>query len=61
MTAHVARKGEPEEKSNLTKNNQSTRLNQNYIKQDVKSLGNIFPGLNNSDTSANENRTFKLL
>ena len=61
MTAHVARKGEPEEKSNLTKSTQSTRLNQNYIKQDVKSLGNIFPSLNNSDTSANENRTFKLL
>ena len=58
MTAHVARKGEPDEKSNLPKSTQSSRLNQGYIKHDVKSLGNIFPGLNNSDSSANENRTF---
>ena len=62
MTAHVARKGEPEEKSSITKtSSQSTKSSQSYMKQDVKGFGSIFPNLSNSDSSANERTTFKLL
>ena len=61
MTAHVARKGEPDDKSNTAKSNQSTKSNQNYMKQDAKNFGNIFSTLDNSNDSNNENRTFKLL
>ena len=61
MTAHVARKGEPDDKSNITKSNQSTNPNQNFMKQDVKKFGNIFSTIDSSNDSNNENRTFKLL
>ena len=62
MTAHVARKGEPDEKSNITKaTSQTTKSSQSYIKQDVKSFGNIFPNHNSSDSATNERRMFKLL
>ena len=48
MTAHVARKGEPDDKSNIAKSNQCTNPNQNYTKQDVKKFGNIFTTIDSS-------------
>ena len=40
MTAHVARKGEPDDKTNIAKSNRSTNSNQNCMKQEVKNIGN---------------------
>ena len=61
MTAHVARKGEPDDKTNIAKSNRSTNSNQNCMKQEVKNFGNMFSTLDSSNESNNENRTFKLL
>ena len=61
MTAHVARKGEPDDKTNIAKSNRSTNINQNCMKQDVKNFGNMFSTFDSSNDSNHEKRTFKLL
>ena len=69
MTAHVARKGEPDDKSNIAKSNQTTKSNQNYMKQDAKNFGNIFskncrsccqdPKIWRKETQFHQNKLFR--